>query len=308
MQVHRISIEEQNLIKSYGKDYQDLLPNTVSVQRLFEEDSRVKKYTGARHVLSKRRGFEGTVTTPTTFMNKSEIKKMNGRIHYYNLFSNIENLPSFRTFDMYEEHLKQSTLKGFIDRFSIKEVSDRWHKPEEYVIALVRQFNVELTKDRVFEIIEFLKGVNKMPEDVLMPWSEFMTIPRPDRKETFFKLFNAFGKTEMTKTWGTKQYYNAISSLKIVDQVREPIRKSPKKVVKKATVVDVAVAVDKVFKVTKDKVISSYGITDVKMDGEELIRRLEGLTHTTLDSKRYIITISIKEIEESRPEGIFEEN
>lgn len=294
MERKRISLEDQ-LKTLGGEDYHELLPDGTPIRALLQNDSFVKKQIGNSYKTTRRRGFDGTVITQSSYMRKNERKKLNGKVTYFDLYRYKGNIPLYITFEHMSVEDQKKVLSGFIKYCTLQEIANRMRTSTYHLINTFKALQIEIPKKRTEEVIKTIERREKEMSEI-MPYAEMMEHNREDRKEIILGYYEKYGKKALNEAWGNKNVSNIINNLKINHIVIDPSRKPVIREAAKATVDDVEKAVGKVLNKGK-KIISVYSLQDTELTGTNLKQRLEGIAQSIMPDSIYMVTVILKELD-----------
>jgi cell fate (sporulation/competence/biofilm development) regulator YmcA (YheA/YmcA/DUF963 family) len=306
MQRKRLMLEDELFLKQFGEDYQDLLPDNTPVDKLFNQDAHAKKAIAVSSRVTRRRGFDGTtVLTPTSFMKKEERKNLNGKVVYSNFYQDTKNIPLYCSFEKKTKAEQEKILSKFLQYFSVKSIANKMRIRELELITLIKEYKIELPETRTEEVIKLIERVEEAMNEEIMSYEQFKECSnKEERIKIILDYIQTHGKKALSMAWGGKNLANMVRNLHIQDLVRDPNRKPIIRESKKATVEDIEKIVKKENKRIKPETQSMYSLTELKLTGENLAQRLEGLSHIIMADSDYIVTVVIKELIPIQEEGM----
>ena len=302
-----------------------------NIERIFNQDSREKKRTGANITKrASRRGYcRGGVKFPSDYLSRKEKRKLNGEVKVYSKYENLNNLPRniAEVFKGKSNEEIKDILTKIKEKNTIAEICLHFKFTAGTLSYYLYKYGVNERKKRS----EKKSGLEEMSH--IPSWSEIQKMPVEKQFTVCFNAKEQFGTTKLCKHWGKsstlihklftslgiyeaqkkKQIEKVDFKEDIIIEVKDPeVKEINNKDIEEKQVeieklnyellqanIKIRELEEKIIQVNKKESVSGLEISfNDTVSKEELKTRLLSIAGIAAEDKKYKISINLKEINE----------
>ncbi len=199
------------------------METSAQIEREFYQDVRnLKRTANGIHARKGKRGYVGTMRLTSDLLRGKEKKKYmgNGEVVTYNMFQSLCSYDDFQQKPINEQKV---VMENWRKIYKNTEIIDALGIPKAKFYELMDELDVKKKEAGP----NAKKQRDVVPHEGVMPYDQFLALPKEQQKETLIQLREDFTTEVIKKAWGlsTGSFYSLMKRIGIQTKTPKPTRK-----------------------------------------------------------------------------------